>query len=96
MILVNFEEANETNGEIIDSISVKSNFECILQCIKIFDCKHLIYKYDDTNNCFLKKKSGNESILKWENEENYEISGNLKNFNLFCQLYKILLNLSNF
>lgn len=76
LFLVNFIEANETTGEIIDSMSVKSNFECILQCIKIFDCKHLIYKYDSTNNCYLKKNSGNESNFKWDNEENYEILGN--------------------
>ncbi|RNA36871.1 hypothetical protein BpHYR1_025949 [Brachionus plicatilis] len=85
---VNFEKVNSTSGEVIESTTVKSNFECILQCIKTLECNHLIYKFDVTNNCHLKKKSANESSLKWENEENFDISDN-KNLVLKVLIPKI-------
>lgn len=76
ILKVNFEKVNVTSGDIIKSISAKSNFDCILQCIKIFQCKQLVYRHDLINNCYLKNHSGNQSSLIWEHEENFRISGN--------------------
>ncbi|CAF0806750.1 unnamed protein product [Brachionus calyciflorus] len=55
----NYEYSNVTNGIIIKNFTVKSSFECYMECIKNFECKSAQIYSDKLNYCYLNTDNAN-------------------------------------